>query len=170
MDMRIIDIPEFKDKINVLTFGEDELLTTVVQTMASKNIGSAVIVKDKKILGIFTERDLLVKVIGKNRPIEGVKIKEVMTKKPNTAHMNDSVADSMRRMSQGRFRHLPIVDDDNNLIGIISQGDFVAYTWFELFNRISKVTKSSFFNNTQLWMLILGPLVYLLVLKFIILV
>lgn len=167
--MRIIDIPEFKDKTNVLTFTEDEALAVVVETMAKKKIGSAVIVKGTKVIGIFTERDLLVKVAGERKNIADLKVKDVMTRKPNTAHMNDNVTDSMRRMSQGRFRHLPIIDDDKNLVGIISQGDFVAYTWFDLFNRATGLTKKSFFNNTQLWMLILGPLVYLVFLKFILL-
>ena len=97
--MRIIDIPEFKDKTNVLTFTEDEALAVVVETMAKKKIGSAVIVKGTKVIGIFTERDLLVKVAGERKNIADLKVKDVMTRKPNTAHMNDNVTDSMRRMS-----------------------------------------------------------------------
>ena len=122
--------------------------------------------RETKVVGIFTERDLLVKVVGKRKKPEELTLVDVMTKNPKTASMNDSVTDSMRRMSQGRFRHLPVVDDHNNLIGIISQGDFVAYTWYDIFNKVTGETKRSFLTNTQLWMLVLGPLAYLLVLKF----
>lgn len=164
--MRIIDIPEFKDKTDVLTMPEAANLMEVVAIMAQRNVGSVVVVRETKVVGIFTERDLLVKVVGKRKKPEELTLVDVMTKNPKTASMNDSVTDSMRRMSQGRFRHLPVVDDHNNLIGIISQGDFVAYTWYDIFNKVTGKTKRSFLTNTQLWMLVLGPLAYLLVLKF----
>lgn len=164
--MRIIDIPEFKDKTDVLTMTEDANLMDVVAVMAERNIGSVVVVRDSKVVGIFTERDLLVKVVGKRKKADELILVDVMTKNPKTASMNDTVSDSMRRMTQGRFRHLPVVDENKNLIGIISQGDFVAYTWFDIFTKLTGTTKRSFLSNTQLWMLVLGPLAYLLVLKF----
>ena len=164
--MRIIDIPEFKDKTDVLTMPEAANLMDVVVKMAERNVGSVVVVLDSKVIGIFTERDLLTKVVGKRKKAEDLTLVDVMTKNPKTASLNDTVADSMRRMSQGHFRHLPVVDDKKNLIGIISQGDFVAYTWYDIFTKITTQTKRSFLSNTQVWMLVLGPLAYLLVLKF----
>lgn len=164
--MRIIDIPEFKDKTDVLTMLETANLMDVVVKMAERNVGSVVVVRDSKVVGIFTERDLLTKVVGKRKKAEDLALADVMTKNPKTASLNDTVADSMRRMSQGHFRHLPVIDDKKNLIGIISQGDFVAYTWYDIFTKITNQTKRSFLSNTQVWMLVLGPLAYLLVLKF----
>lgn len=164
--MRIIDIPEFKDKTDVLTMPETANLMDVVVKMAERNVGSVVVVRDSKVVGIFTERDLLTKVVGKRKKTEDLSLIDVMTKNPKTASLNDTVADSMRRMSQGHFRHLPVIDDKKNLIGIISQGDFVAYTWYDIFTKITNQTKRSFLSNTQVWMLVLGPLAYLLVLKF----
>ncbi len=164
--MRIIDIPEFKDKTDVLTMPETANLMDVVVKMAERNVGSVVVVRDSKVVGIFTERDLLTKVVGKRKKTEDLALIDVMTKNPKTASLNDTVADSMRRMSQGHFRHLPVIDDKKNLIGIISQGDFVAYTWYDIFTKITNQTKRSFLSNTQVWMLVLGPLAYLLVLKF----
>jgi CBS domain-containing protein len=164
--MRIIDIPEFKDKTDVLTMPETANLIDVVVKMAERNVGSVVVVRDSKVVGIFTERDLLTKVVGKRKKVEDLSLIDVMTKNPKTASLNDTVADSMRRMSQGHFRHLPVIDDKKNLIGIISQGDFVAYTWYDIFTKITNQTKRSFLSNTQVWMLVLGPLAYLLVLKF----
>lgn len=164
--MRIIDVPEFKDKTDVLTMPETANLMDVVVKMVERNIGSVVVVRDSKVVGIFTERDLLTKVVGKRKNPEDLTLVDIMTKNPKTASLNDTVADSMRRMSQGHFRHLPVVDENKNLIGIISQGDFVAYTWYDIFTKFTTQTKRSFLSNTQLWMLILGPLAYLLVLKF----
>ena len=61
-----------------------------------------------------------------------------MTSKVQTANENDRVSDCLRRMSNGRFRHLPVVDDNQNLVGMMSQGDFVAYTWPELWKRVKE--------------------------------
>jgi CBS domain-containing protein len=163
--MRIIDIPEFKDKTYVLTMPETATLIEAVETMAERNVGSVVVIKGTKVVGIFTERDLLTKVVGKKKKVEELNLNDVMTKNPKTAHMNDTVADSMRRMSQGKFRHLPIVDDEKNLIGIVSQGDFVAYTWYDIFNKLAHHTEKSFLTNTQLWMIILGLFAYITAMK-----
>lgn len=65
--MRIIDIPEFKDKTNVLTIPETATLTEAVEIMAERNVGSVVVVKGSRVVGIFTERDLLIKVVGKKK-------------------------------------------------------------------------------------------------------
>lgn len=168
--MRIIDIPEFKDKTYVLTMPETTNLMEAVATMAEHNVGSVVVVKGTKVVGIFTERDLLTKVVGKKKKADELTLNDVMTRDPKIAHMNDTVADSMRRMSQGRFRHLPIVDDEKNLIGIVSQGDFVAYTWYDVFSKLANHTKKSFLTNTQLWMLVLGLFAYIAALKLFVMV
>lgn len=168
--MKIADIPEFKDKKHVFSLTENVPLQQAVDAMAEWNYGSVIVVTtDKKVIGIFTERDLMRRVVAQRLDISKLTLGDVMTKDPHTANLHDDVDMSMRRMSQGRFRHLPIVKDDHTLVGILSQGDFVAYTWFDLFHRITKRTALSFLSNTQLWMLILGPLVYLLVLKYFVL-
>lgn len=163
--MRISDMPEFKDKSNILTMSKDTPLIEAVKAMVQRNCGSVVIVQDRQPVGIFTERDLLNKVVGQNKDASILCLRDVMTVDIKTAHAEDGVAVSMRRMSQGRFRHLPIVDQDGNLVGLLSQGDFVAYTWGNLWSQFSHKTKTSFMTNTQLWMLLLGPLVYLVFVK-----
>jgi len=163
--MRIIDVPEFKDKTNVLTVLPETPLSKVVSDMAARNVGSAVVLKNGKLAGIFTERDLLIKVIGKGKSVADLTVADVMTKNPHAAKMEDDVNESLRRMSQGRFRHLPIVDDQKNLVGLLSQGDFVAYTWSDLMGRVGKHTKMSFLTNSQLWLLVLGPIAYIILAK-----
>lgn len=163
--MRIMDVPEFKDKTNVLTVLPDAPLEQVIAEMAGRNVGSVVVVKDDKLVGIFTERDLLVKVMGKNKAVKSLKVSDVMTKNPHSAKMDDDVDISLRRMSQGRFRHLPIVDENKHVVGLLSQGDFVAYTWGDLMSRVGRHTKLSFLTNSQLWLLVLGPIAYIILIK-----
>lgn len=163
--MRIMDVPEFKDKINVLTVLPDTPLDQVITEMVSHKVGSAVVIKEGKLVGIFTERDLLIKVAGQRKSIESLKVSDVMTKNPHSAQLEDDVDVSLRRMSQGRFRHLPILDENKHVVGLLSQGDFVAYTWSDLMSRVGRQTKLSFLTNSQLWLLILGPLAYLILIK-----
>ncbi len=77
-----------------------------------------------------------------------------------TGDPEDSILSSLRRMSQGHFRHLPIVDENKKLVGLVSQGDFVALTWGQLFHHLRQDTKSSFMTYTQLWMMIIGIMIY----------
>ena len=167
--MRITDMPEFQDKRKVLTMNGNENIFEVAKAMKKDNCGSVVIIdKSRKILGIFTERDLLFKVVAEGKDVKKLKLKDVMTTDINVAHETDEIAASLRRMSQGRFRHLPIVDDHEKLVGMMSQGDFVAFTWPQLVHRLSQSTAVSFLTNTQLWMLIVSILAYAAIMRYLI--
>src|SRR5260221_7820210 len=163
--MRISDIAEFKDKKNVFSLKETNSVFDAVQGMTERVVGSCVILDENEaVIGIFTERDLLTKIAYEGRDLKTTKLKEVMTAPPRTGYVEDSVLDSLRRMSQGRFRHLPIVDENNHLLGLLSQGDFVALTWGQLFHHLKQGTKTSFIFYTSLWILVIGILIYITVL------
>lgn len=136
--MRIIDMPEFKDKSQVLSFDEDTKLSDAIQKMADKNYGACLVTKNDKLTGIFTERDLLRKVAPEFIDTKKTTLKDVMTKSLKTAQITDEVADCLRRMSQGRFRHMPVVDEKKNILGMLSQGDFVAFTMSDIMERMRK--------------------------------
>ena len=87
-----------------------------------------------------------------------------MTSDVKTAHPNDKVVDSMRRMSQGRFRHLPVIDDKGELVGLLSQGDFVALTMSDAWNRFAETAKAGIFNNYQPFLILVGIAIYTIVL------
>lgn len=142
--MRIIDMPEFKDKQNVLSFETTTPLKDAVNEMAEKNYGACLVTTKGKLSGIFTERDILRKVVsGKGVDLKKAKLKDVMTTNPKTARENDKVADCMRRMSQGRFRHMPVVDDKGKILGMLSQGDFVAFTMSDVVARLGSSAKAN---------------------------
>lgn len=160
--MKVIDIPEFHDKKDVLCFKETDGVMDVIKEMARRNFGSVVITRDRKVIGIFTERDIMNKIVAQDKDPKSLKISDVMSFNVKVAHQDDDVLDCLRRMSQGRFRHLPVVDDQENLIGLLSQGDFVAFTWGQLFAQLKNQTKASFLSYTQLWALVLGIAIYVL--------
>ena len=138
--MRISDMPEFKDKREVLSFDVSTNLKEAVDIMAKKNYGACLVTKDGELAGIFTERDLLRKVAAADVNMKKTKIGDVMTSNLKTATDDELVADCLRRMSQGRFRHLPVVDKNGKLRGMLSQGDFVAFTMSDVMARLKVAT------------------------------
>lgn len=161
--MRIIDIPEYKDKKQLLMLEKSTALIDAAKIMKKMNYGAVVVTDKQKLCGIFTERDLLMKVVAEGRETKDLTLSDVMTPNVQTANVNDEIYDCMRRMTSGRFRHLPIINDEGDVTGMISQGDFVAITWGQLLGQLKTKTKTSFFNYTQLWMLGIGALAYAII-------
>ncbi|AFZ70295.1 putative transcriptional regulator containing CBS domains [Caldisphaera lagunensis DSM 15908] len=87
-------------------------VSKAIQVMNETGIGAvAVIDEHGKIIGIFTERDLLNKVLVKNKKLEEVIIEDVMTKNPIIGNPSWSASKAIKTMAYYGFRHLPIVDD-----------------------------------------------------------
>lgn len=153
--MQIKDIPEYHDRGEILMLEEKTPVAEAARKMKSYNYGSTLVMKEGNLTGIFTERDLLMKIVAEGKNINEFTLKDVMTTNLKTASEEDDVSDCIRRMSQGRFRHMPIVDETGKVTGFISQGDFVAVTWHEILNRLKSKTSTDFFNYTQLWMMVI---------------
>lgn len=141
--MRINDMPEFKDKTEVSTFDAATPLSQAIDHMAANNYGAVLVTKDNKLHGIFTERDLLRRVAANRIDIETAILADVCTTRLKTARIDDKVADCLRRMSQGRFRHLPVIDEDGDVMGMLSQGDFVAFTMSDILHRASMTARAA---------------------------
>ncbi|MDQ1899440.1 CBS domain-containing protein [Paracoccus sp. WLY502] len=111
----------------ILTIRPDATLADAVKMLAEKRIGAVVVSDDgKKPQGILSERDI-VRQLGKNGPeVLSTLIRDVMTRDPQTCAMGDDALVILERMTQGRFRHLPVVDGDGNMLGVVSIGDAVS--------------------------------------------
>jgi CBS domain-containing protein len=96
-------------------------VTKAINIMAETGIGAvAVINEEGKILGIFTERDLLNKVLFKSMKSDETKVEEVMTKNVIAGNPDWSVLKTIKTMAYYGFRHLPIVDELGNYICMVS--------------------------------------------------
>ncbi len=104
----------------------DTIVYKAIELMSEKNIGGLLITENSKLVGIFTERDYARKLILKGKSSKDTTIGELMTKSPFTVNSESSIEECMQIMSDKRFRHLPVVDNDT-LIGIISIGDVVRF-------------------------------------------
>ncbi len=111
-----------------ITVAPGDSLESVVSKLRSLKVGCVLIVDAAgKPQGIFSERDLTLK-LGLNGAEHGSKpISEFMTAEPQTAFINDPIAYALNLMSAGGFRHLPIVDSDGLAVGIISVKDVVDF-------------------------------------------
>ena len=110
----------------VWSVGPDNTVLEALGIMAEKNIGAIVVLEsDGTVCGIFSERDYARKVVLDGRSSEDTLIREVMTGEVYYVRPQDSVDRCMTLMSKKRFRHVPVLNDDEELIGIISIGDVV---------------------------------------------
>lgn len=126
--MQIADMPEFQNRTQTLTCSPDETVYDAVVAMTYRRCGAIAVTENKMLAGIFTERDLLARVVGQGRDVESTRVRDVMSTKIETAQPSDSASSCMGRMGHGGFRHMPIVDSDGTLIGMLSQRDFLSYT------------------------------------------
>jgi CBS domain-containing protein len=165
--MKISELPEFRNRSKLLTLGSDTSVLDASRAMAEKNYGSVVITDAAgKLEGIFTERDVLRRIVAKGIDPASTKLAEVMTRDVKTARIDDEVLACLRQMSNGRFRHLPLVDETGALQGMVSQGDFVAFTWPELMSRAATNTKALLFgSSSQVIILLAAILIYTILVR-----
>lgn len=131
--MRIIDRLEFKSKAPAMTFPRGATALEAATQMSEKNYGSSIVLNDDgTVAGIVTERDFMRRLLAKKLPADSTPLSAIMTTALKTASPEDRVIDWLRTMSNERFRHLPVLDAEGKLINVMSQGDFVSYTWPEL--------------------------------------
>jgi CBS domain-containing protein len=88
----------------------------VVEQMRAENHGCALVARDGRLAGIFTERDVLTKVIDRPESWDTL-IERVMTADPDTVQPTDRVAAALRKMNQGHYRNVPVVDADGSIKG-----------------------------------------------------
>ncbi len=111
-----------------LTVPMNTPLSECVSLFQKHRIGSIIITdEDGRIAGIFTERDCILKVIARVESLETALVKDFMTPDPMRELPEATLAYALNLMSNGGFRHVPIVDQDDVPIGIVSVKDVVDY-------------------------------------------
>lgn len=129
----------------VYTINPDEPVVKAVKEMNDKHIGALVVMKENDIAGIISERDVLKRM--EDCSVDR-KVSEVMTPKEKLiiGHETDSVEYAMSIFTNHKIRHLPIIDEDTKLVGLISIGDVVKASLdnaeFEKKNLMNYITGS----------------------------
>jgi len=122
------------DTVRLLTPSEPLRLTAehsvarAIQSMVQNRRAAVVIVDEHdRLIGIFTERDVLTRVLGAGRVARDTLLREVMTADPETLRSDDRICFAINRMHAGGFRSLPLVDNAHRPIGIITVNDVVRW-------------------------------------------
>jgi CBS domain-containing protein len=117
----------------------DSTVYEALKVLVDRNVGALVVVENNKFLGIFSERDYARRVILKGRASKETTIREIMTEHPITVTEDETIEVCMAKMTDKRIRHLPVVDDEGALVGLISIGDVVKYIMDEQKNIIENL-------------------------------
>ena len=104
----------------------DTAVSACVRTMAAEKIGALIVMDGERLVGIFTERDALNKVLAAGRDPVATKVSEVMTKDPYCIPPTTTVGEAMELVTKRRFRHLPIVEN-GKVLAVISSGDLTHW-------------------------------------------
>ena len=111
---------------DVVTGTPENTIVEVARLMKTEDIGPVLIVdneQSKTLVGIVTDRDIVVKVIAEGQDVKTTRVGDVMSKKLVTCHADDAVDVAMKAMAQFQLRRIPVVGDNMTLVGIISQAD-----------------------------------------------
>ena len=123
MKTRISDILQKKgDKVYSVT--PKTMVLEAIRIMAGHKIGAVLVMDDNRIVGIFTERDYMNKIILENHSSKDTPVKDVMTTKVAFITPDALIEEGMAVMTEKRCRHLPVMDN-RKLVGVVSIGDLV---------------------------------------------
>jgi CBS domain-containing protein len=122
----VLNILEKKGR-HVWTVGREATVLQATLLMNEHKIGALVVTDGGRIGGIFTERDVLRRVVGEQRDPARTTVAEVMNEEVFCCSAQTTLEEASGAMKNRRIRHLPVVDDDGRLQGMISIGDLNAY-------------------------------------------
>jgi len=115
-----------KEKGNeVYRITPDSTVYQCIEKMAQKNIGALLVMEGEKLVGIISERDYRNKVILKGRTSKETAVREIMTTEVYQVTPDENVETCMKLMTEKKFRHLPVLDNNEKVVGVISIGDLV---------------------------------------------
>jgi CBS domain-containing protein len=121
--MRIYDLINNQDTYRA---DGDQTVLEVAHAMVARNIGAVPVLRDGVLVGIFSERDLMKRVVAEGLDPRTTRLEEVMTEDPLTVSPSETVADCMVLMRRHGFRHLPICEGQR-LLGVVSLRDVLLH-------------------------------------------
>ena len=126
MDSRIDAILEDKGR-QVHSVPADSTVWDAVCAMNRAGVGAVLVLEESRLVGIFTERDILTRVVEQKLDAATARVRDVMTKRVAVVHPETTTAEAMAVMTERRCRHLPVFDGDR-LVGVVSIGDLTRWT------------------------------------------
>jgi CBS domain-containing protein len=104
----------------------NDTVVLAAQAMDELNVGVIPVCEGEKLVGMVTDRDIVVRGVAQQRDPQSTKLADVMSASVRTAHEDDDVDEVLSEMSRAQIRRLPVVDQQERLVGIITLGDIAA--------------------------------------------
>jgi CBS domain-containing protein len=101
----------------------DTPVSQVAELMAAEDVGAIPVVEGDRLVGMVTDRDIVVRAVAKGKDPRGMPVAEVSTRELVTVDPDDDLSDALQLMAEHQVRRLPVVADENRLVGVISQAD-----------------------------------------------
>ena len=105
----------------------DTRVAEVARILRDEGVGSLPVVRDGRVTGIVTDRDLVVRALAEGRDPESTRVADILSGEPVTVRAEQDLDEALRLMARHQVRRLPVVDDGDGLVGILAQAD-VALT------------------------------------------
>jgi len=115
------------DLAPLVSVSPDITVAEAVKTMATRRVGCLVVTENEKLVGLFTERDVLCKVSADPATDDKASISQLMTKNPDTLNIDSPLVFALHRMSVGGYRHVPLLDQQQRPVAIVSMRDIVDH-------------------------------------------
>jgi len=131
-------ISTVKLKAPITTTG-DTSVSDCLELMREERIGCLLVVEEEKLIGIFTERDIIRRIVGKNLAHSDIDVSDYMTPDPDTLTADAPLAFALNYMLVGGYRHVPIVDENNRVQACLSIKDIVKHIGNYYFSAISNL-------------------------------
>ena len=129
--MQIFEVPEFAQKRTIISLPPTATAMEAAKVLAENNIGAIPVVEDGKLVGVFSERDFIKRIIIPGKDPGSVRLNRIMTTNPDFISPDETVGKAINLMVTHHYRHMPVVEN-GKLVGFLSQRDFMALSWMEL--------------------------------------
>jgi CBS domain-containing protein len=113
---------------NPATVSEKDTIREAARIMASEDTGVVPVVDGKRVIGMVTDRDIVVRFVAEGKDPSNARVNECMTKSVRSVKEDTPVADVLSLMSSAQIRRVPVVNDREELVGIVSLGDISTAT------------------------------------------
>lgn len=117
------DLPDLQPVVKV---GRSATVRDAIHGMVDNGVGIVLVVEDSKLVGVFSERDVLRKVAGSGLDIDSTEVESLMTADPATLQFDSELVYALHKMAVGGYRHIPLMENGEP-VGVVSMRDILGF-------------------------------------------